>query len=161
MIAGTIHLSGPHSRSAWHRTALGVLIVLSGSRRRSTCLICGRRQVRYGFRLNGRWSDLHLECEGKPARPAEGSLEQFITDHYWGYTAQPDGATLEYRVEHEPWRVWRAAQARFDGDCDSLYGPDLAACLKSAPDSAFLAEGSPVAVYAGEIQPSIHFRATS
>jgi len=81
--------------------------------------------------------------------PAEGSAEQFIAEHYWGYSAQPDGGTLEYQVEHVPWRVWRATSARFEGDPTELYGRELAACLKGTPDSAFLADGSGVKVYSG------------
>jgi len=109
----------------------------------------GRTTVKYAWRVAGRWAELDLECEGKPTRPAEGSIEQFIAEHCWGYAAQPNGGTLEYRVEHEPWRVWRSTQARFTGDCASLYGPELAGLLKPAPDSALLAEGSAVLVYPG------------
>jgi hypothetical protein len=109
----------------------------------------GRTTVEYGWRVDGRWAELHLECEGKPKRPAEGSLEQFITEHYWGYAAQPRGGTVEYRVEHEPWRVWHSAQAKFVGDCVPLYGTELARCLAPVPDSALLAEGSAVVVYPG------------
>jgi uncharacterized protein YqjF (DUF2071 family) len=109
----------------------------------------GRREVQYSWRLSSGWATLSVECEGKPLRPAEGSLDQFITEHYWGYTASPDGATVEYRVEHEPWRVWAAARARFEGDCTSLYGPELAACLNRPPDFVLLAEGSAVSVLPG------------
>jgi uncharacterized protein YqjF (DUF2071 family) len=110
----------------------------------------GRLAVSYGWRADGKWADLSVECQGKPEPAAEGSLEQFISEHYWGYTAQPDGGTVEYRVEHDPWRVWRAEKARFQGDCAALYGRDLAACLKTEPDFAFLAEGSSVAVNPGK-----------
>jgi uncharacterized protein YqjF (DUF2071 family) len=110
----------------------------------------GRREIEYGWRASGQWAQIRVSCEGNPARPAEGSLEQFITEHYWGYTAQPDGGTIEYRVEHEPWRVWRAAKASFEGDCSSLYGAELARVLTCPPDSAYVAEGSGVAVYSGQ-----------
>jgi hypothetical protein len=90
-----------------------------------------------------------MACEGKPTRPAEGSLEQFVAEHYWGYTAQRDGGTIEYRVEHEPWRVWHAAQSSFTGECAALYGSEFAARLRAEPDSALLAEGGPVMVYRG------------
>jgi len=110
----------------------------------------GRREIQYGWRVAGKWAALHADCEGKPARPAEGSIEQFIAEHYWGYAAQPDGGTVEYHVEHDPWRVWRVTRARFEGDCTALYGADLAACLKPEPDFAFVAEGSAVAVHSGQ-----------
>jgi hypothetical protein len=37
---------------------------------------------------------------GAPEEAAPGSEEEFITEHYWGYTRQRDGGTIEYRVEH-------------------------------------------------------------
>ena len=109
----------------------------------------GRVQTEYRWRHAGKWNSVRVECEGKPARAPEGSLEQFITEHYWGYAAQPDGGSVEYEVEHEPWRVWKPGVARFEGETSGLYGPQLAACLNREPDSAFLADGSAVTVYSG------------
>jgi hypothetical protein len=45
--------------------------------------------------------------------------------------------------------VWTAETARFDGDAERLYGPDFARVLARPPQSAFVAVGSPVSVYAG------------
>ena len=85
-----------------------------------------------------------------PARlPAPGSLEEFITEHYWGYVRQRDGGCVEYQVEHPRWRVWTAAEAKFEGDATPLYGGDFATALRAAPESAFIAEGSAVAVFKG------------
>jgi hypothetical protein len=109
----------------------------------------GRVQAEYRWRFQGAWNRLRVECSGRPALAREGSLEQFITEHYWGYAAQPEGGSLEYEVAHDPWRVWTAAQAVFQGDTAGLYGADLAKCLNGEPDSAFLAEGSAVKVYPG------------
>jgi uncharacterized protein len=107
----------------------------------------GRRQVEYGFRNADGWCHLRVECEGNPTVPPAGGFEQFITEHYWGYTAHPDGRTLEYRVQHDPWRVWRVTNARFEGDPAGLYPAQFGARLQDPPDSAFLAEGSAVAVH--------------
>ena len=110
----------------------------------------GRMQAEYRWRYQGQWNRLHVECTGRPALAREGSLDQFITEHYWGYAAQADGGSLEYEVTHEPWRVWTATQASFQGNATGLYGPELASYLKGEPDSAFLAEGSAVMVYPGK-----------
>ncbi|HLK66449.1 MAG TPA: DUF2071 domain-containing protein [Bryobacteraceae bacterium] len=110
----------------------------------------GRVQVDYGWHHAGRWNSVQLECEGRPEPAAEGSLEQFITEHYWGYASQPGGGSLEYQVEHVRWRVWKPIRARFEGDAAGLYGAQLATCLNREPDSAFLADGSPVVVYSGQ-----------
>ena len=37
----------------------------------------------------------------------EGSLEQFISEHYWGYSRRRRGDSIEYHVAHDSWRVWR------------------------------------------------------
>jgi uncharacterized protein len=109
----------------------------------------GRVSAEYGWRTGGQWNTLRMGAEGRPAIAPPGSLQQFITEHYWGYARQRDGRTVEYQVTHDPWRVWNASSVAFEGDCTALYGPDLAACLTRPPDSAFLAEGSAVSVMPG------------
>jgi uncharacterized protein YqjF (DUF2071 family) len=108
-----------------------------------------RKFAQYDWRLGRQWCRLHAQSEGDPGIPAEGSLEQFITEHYWGYSAQRDGGCTEYHVSHPPWRVWSAGAVGFEGDASCLYGSVLAGILRNAPHSAFIAEGSPVLVYRG------------
>ncbi|MFY9559587.1 MAG: DUF2071 domain-containing protein [Terriglobales bacterium] len=111
--------------------------------------IGGGLLVAYRWRNDHDWSTMRLEVEGRPEAPGEGSHEQFITEHYWGYAAQPDGGCVEYRVTHPAWRVWKARQADFAGDVEELYGKDLASVLRGKPASALLAEGSSVTVMRG------------
>lgn len=103
------------------------------------------RGVSYEWRCRGRWDGLRADAEGDGALPLPGSLDEFVTEHYWGYSAQRDGGTLEYRVEHPRWHVWRA-RAQVTGDLARLYGPELAAVLAAAPATAFIADGSGVIV---------------
>ena len=105
--------------------------------------------VGYGWKQDAEWCALRARVEGTSSLPVQGSAQQFITEHYWGYSAQKKGGTLEYRVEHVPWRVWTSSQAEFKGNPAAIYGEDFARVLKRAPDSAFVAEGSPVSVYDG------------
>lgn len=107
-----------------------------------------RRTAEYQWKLNGSWCTLHAETTGDAATPEEESLEQFITEHYWGYVSRR-GDCLEYRVSHEPWRVWPCTAGSFEGNSDMLYGPELGGILRRPPSSAFIAEGSPVRVFAG------------
>jgi hypothetical protein len=103
----------------------------------------------YEWQQGGAWSKIYVHASGAPAPAAEGSLEQFITEHYWGYSKQRNGS-LEYRVSHVPWNVWRSTAAGFEGDATSLYGVELGRVLQRAPDSAFIADGSPVSVLTGK-----------
>ncbi|MEM1117278.1 MAG: DUF2071 domain-containing protein [Bacteroidota bacterium] len=86
-----------------------------------------------------------------PARMAEAGTEAaFITEHYWGYTRQRDGGTLEYEVEHPSWPLWTLDEAHFEGPPAPLYGTAFADVLGGPPRSAFLAVGSEVAVHVGQ-----------
>lgn len=103
----------------------------------------------YGWRLPGGWQRLGVEVSGAPQPIADGSEAEFITEHYWGYASQRDGGTVEYRVEHPRWRVWQADVFHFDCDIVTQYGPQFAEPLSGVPTSAFMAEGSAVAVRPG------------
>lgn len=102
--------------------------------------------VSYRWTSAGRQNRLSLSVAGEPAHPSPGSHEEFIAEHYWGYTAQRDGGTREYRVTHPAWRVSAAAQAELDCDARAVYGETLGRYLVTRPASAFLAEGSEIAV---------------
>ena len=105
--------------------------------------------VEYQWRMKGRWCTISVKTSGLPPPAVEGSLEQFITEHYWGYSKQRGGGTVEYRVEHVPWKVWATTEARFEGDASALYGKELSAILQRPPESAFVADGSLVLVLRG------------
>jgi uncharacterized protein YqjF (DUF2071 family) len=100
--------------------------------------------IEYAWRHRGNWSGLSVEPTGAAEPLGAGSEEEFIAEHYWGYTRQRDGGTVEYRVNHPPWRVWQVRNARLQGDVAPLYGAELAAALSGPPASAFLADGSAV-----------------
>ena len=103
----------------------------------------------YAWRLGRRWHRLGAEIAGAAMPTVDGSEEQFVTEHYWGYVRQPDGSALEYQVEHPRWRVWHARATWFDCDVAALYGPAFAPFLAQPPRSAFVADGSAVMVRRG------------
>jgi uncharacterized protein YqjF (DUF2071 family) len=92
------------------------------------------------------WEHLAVQAVGDATVPAVDTEAQFITEHYWGYTPQRDGGTVEYEVRHPPWRVWAGAAPELRADVASLYGNPFAEPLAATPCSAFVAEGSPVVV---------------
>ena len=108
------------------------------------------RRVRFGWQRAGRDEHVSLTAAGQPQPLREGTEEQFVAEHYWGYAIQRDGGTLEYRVEHPSWRVAKARDTRLECDPGGVWGSELGATLVGPPTSAFLAEGSAVAVHRGE-----------
>ena len=105
------------------------------------------RHVSYRWRFKGHENELRVTAQGEASEIAAGSQEEFITEHYWGYTCRRRGGTLEYQVEHPRWRAWTAVEARLEGNTAGLYGDQFAQCLKGPPASAFLADGSEVRVF--------------
>lgn len=106
-------------------------------------------ELRYSWTAPGNACAIEARIAGSASLPEESSQEQFITEHYWGYARQRDGGTVEYRVEHPPWRVWDAKSSNFSGDAGALYGDAFKNLATAKPHSAFVADGSPVKVFSG------------
>ena len=105
--------------------------------------------VEYGWRLHGSWHSVRAGDLAPAARPDPGSEEEFITEHYWGYTALDAGRSREYEVRHPPWTVRRAGSGGLECDVGAVYGPAFAEALQGEPSSIFVAEGSSVTVHRG------------
>jgi uncharacterized protein YqjF (DUF2071 family) len=107
------------------------------------------KAAEYGWRFSGRENRLAVVTQGPAKSLVPGAAAEFITEHYWGYNRQRNGTTMEYRVEHPPWRVYDVTTTTLDCDVVGLYGERFRASLAGQPASAFLAEGSEVTVYRG------------
>lgn len=104
-------------------------------------------RLRYAWRRRAVWEHLAATTIGPPVVPEAGSEAQFITEHYWGYTPQRDGTTVEYEVSHPAWRVWQTTAPELRADVATLYGAAFVEPLAMPPCSAFVAAGSDVVVY--------------
>jgi uncharacterized protein YqjF (DUF2071 family) len=104
-------------------------------------------RLMYGWFSNAQHQQVSATAVGTPQPLVPGSEPEFIAEHYWGYTPQRDGSTVEYQVAHPSWRVWPASDPSFDADVRGLYGAAFEAPLSVPPRSMFVAEGSPVTVY--------------
>ena len=112
---------------------------------RSSVATTPELSLQYAWRLSNDWHTVAARTGRPLALPGAGSFEQFIAEHYWGYTRHADGSTIEYHVTHPPWAVAPAESHRVAADLTAVYGPALAAHL-AKPVSVFLANGSPVTV---------------
>jgi len=79
-----------------------------------------------------------------------GSHAEFITEHYWGYTAPRSGCG-EYRVEHPRWKIWNATDFELNADAVTLCGEQFVETLSQPPRSAFVADGSPITIHRREL----------
>lgn len=79
----------------------------------------------------------------------EGSLDEFITDHYWGYTRLSDHQTSHYGVEHPKWLTYPVRQHHVNVDFEAIYGERFKFLTHAMPASTLLAEGSEILVRSG------------
>lgn len=107
-------------------------------------------RAKYEWRRGNKWERLAMNGSGEAQTMPLGSHEEFIAEHYWGYTARGRARTSEYRVEHPRWKYWRAESFEFEADVATLYGSQFVDSLGAKPHSAFIADGSFVSVFGRE-----------
>jgi len=110
-------------------------------------LLSSPGRLLYGWLAHAQHQQVSVTAVGEPQPLVPGSESEFIAEHYWGYTRQRDGSTVEYQVAHPSWRVWPGAAPSFEADVCGLYGAAFEAPLSVPPRSMFVAEGSKVTVY--------------
>jgi hypothetical protein len=125
--------------------------------------------VSYQFDYKRVPQTIAVTAQPTPAPILPGSLEEFITEHYFGYTlrrrrispggrgrpAAPDNSpaagarTSEYAVQHPRWLHYPVLRHYIRVDFASIYGRAFADLTPAAPDHILLAEGSAVTVLRG------------
>jgi uncharacterized protein YqjF (DUF2071 family) len=105
--------------------------------------------VHYSWKKE-KWNSFKVVVENKQIEMAVGSEEEFITEHYWGYTKIDAVKTSEYPVHHPRWKVYPVKQFAIDVDFGDVYGNEFAFLSAQQPVSVMLSEGSEIAVLAGK-----------
>ena len=104
--------------------------------------------VEYKWKKN-QWNSLKVIADKKATPIKDGSEEEFITEHYWGYTRISNNKTAEYGVEHPKWEVYDTKDYLINVDFGDVYGQDFNFLTTEKPKSVFLAEGSEIKVKHG------------
>jgi hypothetical protein len=92
------------------------------------------------------WHSIKATASNSLQAIQAGSEEEFITEHYWGYTQFDEKETSEYQVEHTRWDVYPVNDYQVDVNFSSIYGSHFKILNELTPKSVFLAEGSEVKV---------------
>ena len=102
--------------------------------------------IRYEWKINNRWNHLAVDTAIEKKDMIPGSIEEFIFEHYYGYTKIDAQVSQEYRVNHPRWQVSEVLDYSIDCDFPAMYGTDFSFLKNQPPASVILAEGSPVTV---------------
>jgi uncharacterized protein YqjF (DUF2071 family) len=104
------------------------------------------QHIAYDWRMNGKWNRLAAHTVLEKEAMNVGSMEEFIFEHYYGYTKINERCSQEYKVNHPTWQVNKVLDYAIDCDFRSMYGHDFAFLSNQQPTSVMVAAGSPVTV---------------
>lgn len=110
-------------------------------------------KVTYEWEHGGQRQRLAVLADPYPAAIQAGSEEEFVTEHYWGYTKRSRGTASEYHVDHPRWCVYPVRNFDVKADFAAMYGGAFAGLNSARPASVLLAEGSEVTVFEGRRLP--------
>lgn len=102
--------------------------------------------IAYSWQVAEQENSFSVSAKNKPQELQPGSEEEFITEHYWGYTRISETRTTEYEVRHPRWQVYPVESYRINVDFEKTYGREFALLNKLTPRSVMLAEGSSISV---------------
>ncbi|KGO92557.1 YqjF family protein [Flavobacterium subsaxonicum] len=104
--------------------------------------------VEYGWK-KGPWHNVKVVADKTAVDIKPDSEEEFITEHFWGYTKISDTMTSEYEVAHPRWQIYPIRDYEVNVDFKIVYGTDFAFLQDAKPVSVYLAEGSEILVKQG------------
>ncbi|MBS1576778.1 MAG: DUF2071 domain-containing protein [Bacteroidetes bacterium] len=105
----------------------------------------GKQQATYSW---GKEAEHAIEviADEKGVELRENSEEEFITQHFRGYTFDKE-KTSEYHVAHPAWNICPVNSYNIRCAFEELYGKEFDFLSTKSCDSVFLADGSAVSVY--------------
>jgi hypothetical protein len=104
------------------------------------------KNIRYEWKINKEWNHIAVNAANIKEQMLPGSIEEFIFEHYYGYTKINEQHSQEYKVNHPRWQVNKVIDYSIHCNFKSMYGNNLSFLNHHQPDSVILAEGSPVTV---------------
>ena len=104
------------------------------------------KSIKYHWKINREWNHIAVNTSIENEQMLPGSIEEFIFEHYYGYTKINNQLSQEYKVDHPRWLVNKVIDHSIHCDFKSMYGNDFSFLSDRQPDSVIVAEGSPVTV---------------
>lgn len=101
----------------------------------------------YSWKFNGHWNKMEATARSTSYLIEDGSEEEFISQHFWGYSIARSGITVEYEVAHPKWEAYPVTSFGIDCDFSGLYGKSFASLSSAKPASVMAVEGSDIVIF--------------
>ena len=105
----------------------------------------------YEWKFKNKWNKITAESENKLLQMPANSEEEFIAEHYWGYSKYNAYTTYEYQVSHPRWEVSNILNYTIDCDFSGLYSEAFSFLKDEVPSSVFMIKGSEITIHPKKI----------
>lgn len=104
------------------------------------------KHIEYSWKVKNKWNKVSVNAQIEEDDLLPNSIEEFIFENYFGYTKLDNKNTLEYKINHPSWKIYKVNDYEIDCDFEKFYGIDFAFLKTQKPNSVLLAKGSEVTV---------------
>jgi uncharacterized protein YqjF (DUF2071 family) len=104
------------------------------------------KEISYQWKFQSKWNSINVNASSTKHKMKVGSIEEFIFEHYYGYTKVDATRSIEYKINHPSWEINTISDYKIQCDFQAFYGQDFSILNNSKPHSVMLAEGSDVSV---------------
>jgi uncharacterized protein len=104
------------------------------------------KEISYSWKMKDKWNNMTANTSSSKEYIKKGSIEEFIFEHYFGYTKVSESETIEYYIQHPSWQINQVKTFEINCNFEEMYGKDFGFLSTKKPDSIMLAEGSDISV---------------
>lgn len=104
------------------------------------------KEIEYQWLVNKKWNSLKVVASTTKEKMKQDSIEEFIYEHYFGYTKVNTNESIEYKINHPSWEINKVNEYHINCNFGTFYGNDFEVLNTTKPHSIMLAEGSEISV---------------
>jgi hypothetical protein len=105
-----------------------------------------QKEITYQWKIKSVWNHLQVNASALKEKIKIGSIEEYIFEHYYGYTKVNDVYSIEYKINHPSWEIHTVKHYQIQCNFAATYGQQFACLNNVQPSSIMLAEGSAISV---------------
>lgn len=105
-----------------------------------------KKEIEYQWKVKSKWNSISVVASATKHKMEGGSAEEFIFEHYFGYTKVNSEHSIEYKINHPNWEINEIHDYQIDCNFEAFYGKDFDVLNSTKPHSIMLAEGSDISV---------------
>jgi uncharacterized protein YqjF (DUF2071 family) len=104
------------------------------------------RELTYQMKVNAVWNSFKVVSAVQKVEMLKYSIEEYIFEHYYGYSRVNNCQSIEYKINHPRWDIFPVHSCSLDFNFSQIYGQEFACLNDKQPHSVMLAEGSFISV---------------